>query len=100
MSLAAKLCWRLDQSTNEKWAEVLRKKYQVRLARKSKAHSRAWTAVLKGKEVCNKGSKWTLGSNSSLCFWYDKWMGARTMRELLEDPLNRGEESLTINNDC
>lgn len=54
--------------------------------------------MLKGKEVCNKGSKWTLGSNSSLCFWYDKWIGAGTMRELLEDPLNRGEESLTINN--
>ena len=96
VSLAAKLCWRMDQSTNAKWAEVLRKKYQVRLDRKSKAHFRVWTAVLKGKEVCNKGSKWTIGSNSSLSFWFDKWMGAGMVRELVEGPLNREEELLTI----
>lgn len=68
VSLAVKLCWRMDQSTNVKWAEVLRKKYQVRPNRKSKAHSRVWTAVLKGKEVCNKGSNWTIGNNNSLSF--------------------------------
>lgn len=47
--------------------------------------------MLKGKEVCNIGSKWTIGSNSFLSFWFDKWMGARTVRELVEGPLNQGE---------
>lgn len=96
LTLVAKLCWRMEHSTNSKWAEVLRKKYQASSIRKSKAKSRVWTAVLKGKEVCNAGSKWTIGSNSCLSFWFDKWMGAGTVRELVEGPLNLGEEFLTI----
>lgn len=96
VSLATKLCWRMKNSKNAKWAEVLRKKYQARLVRKSKAHSRVQTAMMKGKEVCNKGSKWTIGSKSSLSFWHDKWMKADMVKELVEGPLNRGEDSLTI----
>ena len=75
---------------------MLRKKYQAKPVRKNKAHSRVWTAVMKGKEVCNKGSKRTIGSNSFLSFWHDKWMSVSTMRELVEDPFNRREDSLTI----
>ena len=43
------------------------------LARKSKAHTRVWNAVKIGRNICVKGSKWTVGCNSLLSFWNDKW---------------------------
>lgn len=46
--------------------------------------------------MCSKGSKWTIGSNSSLSFWHDKWMSDGMVGELVEGPLNRREDSLTI----
>ena len=65
-------------------------------ARKSKAHTRAWNAVKIGRNICVKGSKWTVGYNSLLSFWNDKWLNIGTIRPLIEGPLNQGESEVCI----
>ena len=55
-----------------------------------------WAAVEKGKDICDIGAKWTIGSNSSLSFWHDKWLNVGTLRSLVEGPLARGEDNLMV----
>ena len=64
--------------------------------RKAKAHTRAWNAVKIGRSICEKGSKWTVGCNSQLSFWNDKWLNIGTIRSLIEGPLNQGESEVSI----
>lgn len=68
-TLAAKLCWRMQNCRDDGWAEVLRKKYQARGASRKGAHSRVWIAIKKGESICNLISKWIIKSNSSLSLW-------------------------------
>ena len=75
---------------------MLRKKYQTRRASRKGAHSRVWTAITKGELICNRGSKWIIGSNSSLSLWQSKWLNAGCLRSLIEGPLNRGEDNLLV----
>ena len=55
-----------------------------------------WAAVEKGKEICDLGAKWTIGSNSNLRFWHDKWLNVGALRSLVEGPLGRGEDKLMV----
>ena len=96
MTLTAKLCWRMENSNNAKWAEDLKKKYRRRAVPSKGAKSRIWVAITKGSRVCEKGSKWSIGSNSNLSFWNDKWLNFGTIRSLIEGPLLRGEEELLV----
>lgn len=77
--MTAKLCWRMDNAGDAKWAEVLKKKYQQRLGMSKGAKSRIWSAVRKGATICEKGSKWVIGSSSTLSFWHDKWLSMGTV---------------------
>ena len=43
----------------------------------------------KGKEICDLGAKWTIGSNSNLSFWHDKWLNVGALRSLVEGPEER-----------
>ncbi|KAK4566291.1 hypothetical protein RGQ29_002508 [Quercus rubra] len=94
LALVAKLCWRMESSNIAKWAEVLKIKYRRRAEPSKRAKSRIWAAVTKGIRVCEKGTKWSIGSNSNLSFWNDKWLNTGTIRSLIEGPLIRGEEEL------
>ena len=47
--MAAKLCWRMDNAVDAKWAEVLKKKYQYRPDISKGAKSRIWAAVRTGQ---------------------------------------------------
>ena len=96
LAMAAKLCWRMDNAVDAKWAEVLKKKYQYRPDISKGAKSRIWAAVRKGASICEKESKWVIGSNSTLCFWHDKWLSMGTVRSLIEGPLQRGEENILV----
>ena len=96
LTLAAKLCWRMNHYRDAAWAEVLRKKYQTRRASRKGAHSRVCAVIMKGELVCNRGSKWIIGSNSSLRLWQSKWLNAGCLRSLIEGRLNRGEENLLV----
>ena len=51
LAMAAKLCWRMENAVDDKWAEVLKKKYQHRLAIRKGAKSRIWTAVRRGATI-------------------------------------------------
>lgn len=55
-----------------------------------------WAAMKKGKGICDRGAKWTIGSNSSLNFWHDKWLNVGTLRSLIEGPLAREEDNLMV----
>ena len=47
-------------------------------------------------EKGDRGVKWTIGSNSSLKFWHDKWLNVGTLRSLVEDSLARGGDNLMV----
>ena len=63
---------------------------------KPKAHTRAWKAVKIGRSICGKGSKWTVGRNSPLSFWNDKWLNIGTIRSLIKGLLNQGKGEVCI----
>ena len=96
LALAAKLCWRFKTSHYEPWAEVLRHKYLANSRVRKHGHSRTWAAIVKGEVVCNKGSRWVIGTNSVLSFWFDKWLHIGTIRSLVVGPLNRRKDTLKI----
>ena len=68
--MATKLCWRMETSDNMGWG--------------------------KGKLICDLGSKWLIGNKNLLSFWHDRWLNEGTIRSLVKDPLNRGEDKVTV----
>ena len=58
--------------------------------------SSTWAAIHEGEAVYKKGSKWIVGKDSLLSFWHDKWLDKGSLRRLIEGPLNRGEEAITL----
>jgi len=71
-TLAAKLCWRMKEESDELWSRVLKFKYKRRAIGSKAPKSRSWKAILQGVAVCEQGSKWSIGNNSQLSFWDDK----------------------------
>ena len=55
-----------------------------------------WAVVEKGKAICDRGAKWIIESSSNLNLWHDKWLSAGTLRSLVEGPLAKGEDNLTV----
>ena len=97
----AKLNWRLHSERSSLWAKVLSHKYRnPRRAFSSRPYTRTcsttWAAIRKGEAVFKTGSKWTVGKDSHLSLWYDKWLDKGPLRGLIEGPLNRGEEVITL----
>ena len=75
--LLAKLNWRFHTEPEANWALVLKRKYcsHRRITSRNLDKlpcSRVWLAMKKGKEVFQKGIKWTIGKDSNLSFWFDK----------------------------
>ena len=62
----------------------------------TKLCSRTWKAIKRGKEICDKSSKWLIGENNKLLFWVDKWMDDGPIRSLIQGPLNRNEHELFV----
>ena len=59
--------------------------------------SNFWAGLKRGNSILRQGIKWKLGANSTLNFWHDKWLTLETVRGLIEGPLRRNEELLTVN---
>lgn len=83
------------------WVKVLTQKYRnPRRIFNSHTHHRMWSvtwaAIRKGKLVFRSGSKWTVGRDSMLFVWYDKWLDKGSLRSLIGGPLNRGEEEVQL----
>lgn len=87
LAMAAKFCWRMENVVDVKWAEVLKKKYQHRPDISKGGKSKIWAAVRRGAAICEKGSKWVIGSSSTLCFWHDKWLNIGIVKSLVKGPL-------------
>ena len=96
LTLAAKLCWRMETSENAEWAEVLKKKYKLRTHNRKGSKSCVWSAIKKGQLLFDTGSKWIIGNNSLLSFWHDRWLNEGTIRSPVEGPLNQGEEEVKV----
>ena len=87
-TLLAKLNWRLHNEKDALWAKVLDAKYCINRRRNSSNDdrlpcSRIWTAIKKGKEVFMKGSRWTVGKDSKINFWYGNWTKQGSIRQLI-----------------
>ncbi|XP_030970900.1 uncharacterized protein LOC115991336 [Quercus lobata] len=50
----------------------------------------------KGVDMFMEGSKWIASKNGNLSFWFNKWLSRGTMRNLIEGPLNQGEDQLLL----
>ena len=97
--LLAKLNWRFKKENDSFWAKVLSKKYCMHSRTpnhllKSRTCSTTWAAMKKGADMFMEGSKWIAGKNGNLSFWFNKWLSRGTMRNLIEGPLNQGEDQL------
>lgn len=43
-----------------------------------------------------QGINWLAGKDSTLFFWYDKWMNEEPIRNVTKGPLNKGEDNLLL----
>lgn len=76
-------------------------KYCSQSRRKSKESDKlpcspCWTAMKKGFPTFVEGVCWSVGRNSNLKFWGDKWVKDDLLREMMAGPLRAGENNLTI----
>lgn len=100
-SLLAKLNWRFHTKQDSHWAIVLRRKYYnpQRLSARNPCNlpcSRVWKGMKKGMDTFQKGVKWTIGKDSNLSFWHDRWLNVGPLRSIIQGPLNLEEERLKI----
>lgn len=101
LSLLAKLNWRFHTEKDSLWSKVLRSKYcnRQRLNARNPAKlpcSRVWSAMQKGKDTFQKGTRWVVGRNSELSFWFDNWCSDGPLRSLVQGPLPLEEEKLKV----
>lgn len=50
----------------------------------------------KGKDTFQKGTRWVVGRNSELSFWFDNWCSDGPLRSLVQGPLPLEEEKLKV----
>jgi len=58
--------------------------------------SRTWKAMKAGMDIFTKGTRWSLGRDSNLKFWYDSWTSKGPLRGIMNGSLMRGENDLNI----
>jgi len=99
-AILAKLCWRLAHEEGKPWANMLAAKYlypnRVTEEGRNLPCSRIWAACKKGGPIYVKGLRWTIRSGESVNMWKDFWLPCGRLRELIEGPLTRGEDELTV----
>ncbi|KAK9988335.1 hypothetical protein SO802_028574 [Lithocarpus litseifolius] len=62
----------------------------------SLSSSRIWKAMKKGMDVFKRGTRWSLGRDSNLRFWYDSWTSNGPLRSIIYGPLTREEEEIKV----
>ena len=78
MAYLSKLNWRFHEEKNALWSQVLRKKYLSQRHLRSNNEnllpsSRTWKALQKGRVTFEVGTRWSLGRDSDISFWFDGW---------------------------
>ena len=99
-ALLTKLCWRLACEKEAPWAKTLVAKYlspnRITEEGKKLPCSSCWAACKKGGLVYAKGLKWSVKNREIVKVWTDFWLPMGTFRSLIEGPLNRDEEFITV----
>ena len=100
-ALLAKLNWRFHTEDKAPWAKVLRLKYCNHQRLNSRnvdklPSSRIWKGLVKGEETFRKGTKWLLGFESKMAFWYDNWSNLGPLRNIIQGPLTLESTKLKI----
>ncbi|KAL0010575.1 hypothetical protein SO802_005683 [Lithocarpus litseifolius] len=58
--------------------------------------SRVWSAMKKGEDIFQRGTRWNVARNSELSFWFDNWCSDGPLRSLVQGPLSLEEEKLKV----
>ncbi|XP_030958826.1 uncharacterized protein LOC115980745 [Quercus lobata] len=99
-AILARLCWRLAYEEGKPWANMLLAKYlcsnRVTEEGRHLPCSRIWAACKKGGPIYVKGLRWTVRNGEAVSMWRDIWLPCGRLRELIEGPLTREEEKLTV----
>ena len=99
-ALLAKLCWRLACEKEAPWAKMITTKYLSprRMTEEGKKLpcSSCWAACKKGGPVYVKGLKWSVKNGESVKIWADFWLPLGVLRSVIEGPLNRNEDLITV----
>ena len=56
-----------------------------------------WAACRKGGPIYVKGLKWAVRNGESINLWLHFWLLVGRLRNLIEGPLNRDEDQVTVN---
>ena len=100
-AVLAKLNQRFHSKKESLWVQVLRKKYCTRQRLNSRNAnklpcSQVWKGMKVGLNTFQKGVRWSLGYNSNLSLWYDKWSCNGPLRLAVQGPLTREESNLKV----
>ena len=95
IALLTKLNWRFHTENESLWARVIKAKYcsSRRINSRNPSSlpcSPTWKGIKKGSEFFRQGSRWVIGRDSNLSFWFDNWTQKGPLRQLVQGPLPRG----------
>lgn len=72
--------------------KVLKNKYR----NPNRGCSRTWSAIKKGESISSKGTKWLLGINCNLSFWFDKWLDISPLCDQIASPLTFANANILV----
>ena len=92
IALLTKLNWRFHIEKESLWARVIKAKYYSTRRINSRNSSslpcsQTWKGIKKGTDLFQHGSRWVIGRESNLSFWYDNWTQMGPLRQLIQGPL-------------
>jgi ribonuclease HI len=101
IALLAKLNWRLLQEKDALWAQTILAKYSPNGVmevnkRLNRSGSSTWRGIKKGNAVFREGIRWVVNNGQCVSFWFDKWVGEKPIREVIQGPLLNHEDSLKV----
>uniref|UniRef100_A0A2N9HP80 Reverse transcriptase domain-containing protein n=1 Tax=Fagus sylvatica TaxID=28930 RepID=A0A2N9HP80_FAGSY len=101
IALLAKLNWRLLQEKDALWAQTILAKYSPNGVmevnkRLHRSGSSTWRGIKKGNAVFREGIRWVVNNGQCVSFWFDKWVGEKPIREVIQGPLLNHEDSLRV----
>ena len=59
-------------------------------------YSSIWSAMKRGRDTFNKGSRWLVGKDSALNVWHSNWTNGGSLRELIHGPITQEASLLEI----
>ena len=101
LALLANLNLRMYKEKEALWANVILKKYRSVDRRRSSnpdklPASSNWKAIKAGFQTFADGICWGVGNGTRIRVWTDCWIRGKSLRELIEDPLNQHEVDMMV----